>query len=90
MPPPQPPGRRDAVDLPGGAAGNVGRGEGVRRGVGFAAGYKNHGYSTGFDDSSEARVILSAGPDGPVAEVHCAAAEVGQLIHERQAKRPAA
>jgi xanthine dehydrogenase D subunit len=81
MPRPQPSGRREAVDLPGGAAGNVGRGEGVRRGVGFAVGYKNHGYSTGFDDSSEARVTLSAGPDGPVAEVHTAAAEVGQGVH---------
>jgi len=74
-------GRRDAVELPGGVAGNVGRGEGLLRGVGFAVGYKNHGYSGGFDDSSEARVSLSAGPDGPVAEVHSAAAEVGQGVH---------
>jgi len=81
MPPEPTPGRRDPVELPGGVAGNVGRGEGVRRGVGFAVGYKNHGYSGGFDDSSEARVTLSAGPDGPVAEVHSAAAEVGQGVH---------
>jgi xanthine dehydrogenase D subunit len=79
--PPSPaPGRRDAVELPGGAAGNVGRGERVRRGVGFAVGYKNHAYSGGFDDSSEARVTLSSGPDGPVAEIHSAAAEVGQGV----------
>jgi CO/xanthine dehydrogenase Mo-binding subunit len=44
-------------------------------------GYKNHAYSGGFDDSSEARVTLSAGPEGPVAEIHCAAAEVGQGVH---------
>jgi xanthine dehydrogenase D subunit len=81
MPPEPSPGRRDAIELPGGVAGNVGRGEGVRRGVGFAVGYKNHGYSGGSDDSSEARVTLSAGPDGPVAEVHSAAAEVGQGVH---------
>ena len=80
-PPGPPPGRRSAVELPGGVSGNVGRGEGVRRGVGFAVGYKNHGYSAGFDDSSEARVTLSAGPDGPVAEVHSAASEVGQGVH---------
>jgi CO/xanthine dehydrogenase Mo-binding subunit len=49
--------------------------------VGFAVGYKNHAYSGGFDDSSEARVTLAAGPEGPVAEIHCAAAEVGQGVH---------
>jgi CO/xanthine dehydrogenase Mo-binding subunit len=81
MPPDPAPGRRDALELPGGVAGNVGRGEGVRRGVGFAVGYKNHGYSGGFDDSSEARVTLSTGADGPIAEVHSAAAEVGQGVH---------
>jgi CO/xanthine dehydrogenase Mo-binding subunit len=82
IPLPAPPsdGPRDAIELPGGVAGNVGRGEGIRRGIGFAVGYKNHGYSGGFDDSSEARVMLSAGPDGPVAEVHNAAAEVGQGV----------
>ncbi|MGH2405090.1 MAG: xanthine dehydrogenase subunit D [bacterium] len=68
------------LTLPGGA-GNVSRGEGVRRGVGFAVGYKNIGYSEGFDDFSEARVRLFAGPVGAVAEVHSAAAEVGQGLH---------
>ena len=74
-------GQRDPITLPGGVAGNVGRGESIRRGVGFAVGYKNIAYSEGFDDSSEARVRLAAGPDGPVTEVHCAAAEVGQGVH---------
>jgi CO/xanthine dehydrogenase Mo-binding subunit len=79
--PPEPPTRpRDAIELPGGVAGNVGRGEGIRRGVGFAVGYKNHGYSGGFDDYADARVTLSAGPEGPVAEIHSAAAEVGQGV----------
>ena len=78
MPPEEPFEGRDALRLPGGAAGNVGRGEGLRRGVGFAFGYKNIGYSEGFDDSSEARVRVQLGPDGPVAEVHCAGVEVGQ------------
>ncbi len=88
MPSEAPAGARDPVELPGGVAGNVGRGEGVRRGVGFAVGYKNHAYSGGFDDSSEARVTLSAGPEGPVAEVHCAAAEVGQgRPHDPRADR---
>jgi xanthine dehydrogenase D subunit len=71
-------GRRDPITLPGSVAGNVSRGEGLKRGVGFAVGYKNVAYSEGFDDSAEARVTLSAGPDGPVAEVHSAAVEVGQ------------
>src|SRR4029453_11262665 len=56
-------------------------GEGVRRGVGFAVGYKNIAYSEGFDDSSEARVRLFAGADGAVAEIHSAAAEVGQGLY---------
>ncbi|HEX6262193.1 MAG TPA: molybdopterin cofactor-binding domain-containing protein, partial [Actinomycetota bacterium] len=78
--PPEPDGIREPVTLPGGAN-NVGRGEGLRRGVGFAVGYKNIAYSGGFDDSAAARVRLSAGPDGPVAEVHSASAEVGQGVH---------
>ncbi|MBI3997588.1 MAG: xanthine dehydrogenase subunit D [Armatimonadetes bacterium] len=71
---------RDPLSLPGGA-GNVSRGENLRRGVGFAVGYKNIAYSEGFDDSAEARVRLFAGPAGPVVEVHSAAAEVGQGVH---------
>jgi CO/xanthine dehydrogenase Mo-binding subunit len=67
---------RDAIRLPGGA-GNTTRGEGVRRGVGFAVGFKNICYSEGFDDFCSARVVLF--PDGS-AEVHCAAAEVGQGV----------
>jgi CO/xanthine dehydrogenase Mo-binding subunit len=67
---------RDPLRLPGGA-GNTTRGEGVRRGVGFAVGYKNVAYSEGFDDYCAARVRLLG--DGS-AEVHCAAAEVGQGV----------
>jgi CO/xanthine dehydrogenase Mo-binding subunit len=67
---------RDPIRLPGGA-GNTTRGEGVRRGVGFAVGFKNICYSEGFDDSCAARVQLHA--DGS-ATVHCAAAEVGQGV----------
>ena len=67
---------RDAIRLPGGA-GNTTRGEGVKRGVGFAVGFKNLAYSEGFDDYCAARVRLFE--DGS-AEVHCAAAEVGQGV----------
>jgi CO/xanthine dehydrogenase Mo-binding subunit len=67
---------RDPIRLPGGA-GNTTRGEGVRRGVGFAVGFKNICYSEGFDDSCAARVVIHA--DGS-ADVHCAAAEVGQGV----------
>jgi CO/xanthine dehydrogenase Mo-binding subunit len=69
---------RDTIRLPGGA-GNTTRGEGVRRGVGFAVGFKNICYSEGFDDYCTARVVLAE--DGS-AEVHCAAAEVGQGVSE--------
>jgi CO/xanthine dehydrogenase Mo-binding subunit len=67
---------RDAIRLPGGA-GNTTRGEGVKRGVGFAVGFKNICYSEGFDDYCTARVVLRA--EGG-AEVHSAAAEVGQGV----------
>jgi len=80
LPSEEPSAMRDPLRLPGGA-GNVGRGEGLRRGVGYAVAYKNLGYSEGFDDSAEARVTLSRGPDGPIVEVHTAAAEVGQGVH---------
>jgi CO/xanthine dehydrogenase Mo-binding subunit len=67
---------RDPIRLPGGS-GNTTRGEGVRRGVGFAVGFKNIGYSEGFDDYTAARVRLLANGS---AELHCAAAEVGQGV----------
>jgi len=63
--------------LPGGVA-NTTRGEGVRRGVGWAVGFKNVGFSAGHDDRSTARVRVSAAPGGPLVEIHTAAAEVGQ------------
>ena len=74
---PSPPPRSPGDELPGGVA-NVTRGEGVRRGVGYAVGFKNVGYSEGFDDYSTARVRLSLAGGEPLAEVHTAAAEVGQ------------
>ena len=69
---------REAIRLPGGA-GNTTRGEGVQRGVGFALGFKNICYSEGFDDYCAARVVLV---DDGSAEVHCAAAEVGQGVSD--------
>jgi CO/xanthine dehydrogenase Mo-binding subunit len=71
---------RDPIRLPGGA-GNTTRGDGVRRGTGFALGFKNICYSEGFDDYCAARVRLFADVDGElVAEIHSAAAEVGQGV----------
>src|SRR3981081_3684494 len=68
---------RDPMLLPGGA-GNVGHGEALKRGVGVAVGYKNLGYSEGFDDSSEAWVRVSVDTEGHLAEVKKAAVAVGQ------------
>ena len=48
------------------------------RGVGYAIGFKNVGFSEGFDDYSTARVRLSEAHGEPLVEVHTAAAEVGQ------------
>jgi CO/xanthine dehydrogenase Mo-binding subunit len=77
MPTIEPAHGRDQLDYPGGT-GNVTHGEGLAIGVGYAAGFKNTGFSEGFDDSATARVTLSPGQDGPVAEIHTAAVEMGQ------------
>ena len=75
----------DQRELPGGVS-NTTHGEGVRRGVGYAAGFKNVGYSEGFDDYSTARVRMTADELGPLVEVHTAAVEVGQGIQTVQAQ----
>jgi xanthine dehydrogenase D subunit len=75
----------DLRQLPGGVA-NVTHGEGVRRGVGYAVGFKNVSYSEGFDDYATARVRLSVAAGVPLAEVHTAAAEVGQGLVTVQAQ----
>ncbi len=80
LPAPEPPHHREPLLYPGGA-GNVSRGETLRRGVGFAVGFKNIAYSEGFDDAAEATVTLSNGPDGPVAAVHTAAVDYGQGLY---------
>jgi CO/xanthine dehydrogenase Mo-binding subunit len=49
---------RDPIRLPGGA-GNTTHGQGVKRGVGFAVGFKNVCYSEGFDDACSARASAS-------------------------------
>lgn len=63
----------DPRELPGGTGRTTDAGD-VRRGVGFAVGFKNLCFSEGFDDHSTARVTVDAG----VATVTCACAEVGQ------------
>ena len=68
---------RDLRSLPGGVS-NTTHGEGVARGVGYAVGIKNVGFSEGFDDYSTARVRLELVAGEPTAQVHTAAAEVGQ------------
>jgi len=67
----------DLRHVPGGV-GNTTHGEGIVRGIGYAVGYKNVGFSEGFDDYSTARVRLEAVAGEPVVTVHTAAAEVGQ------------
>ncbi|MBB1254853.1 xanthine dehydrogenase subunit D [Streptomyces sp. OF3] len=67
----------DLRALPGGLS-NSTHGEGVVRGVGYAAGIKNVGFSEGFDDYSTARVRLAVVGGEAVALVHTAMAEVGQ------------
>lgn len=63
----------DDYALPGGAGRTADRRR-IRRGVGYAAGYKNMAYSEGYNDDTRARCRLE---DGAVT-VTCAAAEIGQ------------
>jgi xanthine dehydrogenase D subunit len=67
----------DVRALPGGRS-NTTHGEGVVRGVGYAVGIKNVGFSEGFDDYSTARVRMEVIGGEPVVTVHTAMAEVGQ------------
>jgi CO/xanthine dehydrogenase Mo-binding subunit len=83
--PPAAPAAPDLRNLPGGVS-NVTHGEGVRRGVGYAVGYKNIAYSEGFDDFATARVRLSVTAGEPLVEVHTAAVEVGQGLVTLQAQ----
>ncbi|MGO9292295.1 MAG: xanthine dehydrogenase subunit D [Streptosporangiaceae bacterium] len=80
VPGPEPAGGRPLLRYPGGAGG-VTRGEGLRRGVGYAVGYKNVGFSEGFDDAATAQVTLFGTADGPAAEIHTAAVEMGQGLY---------
>jgi xanthine dehydrogenase D subunit len=75
----------DLTALPGGVS-NTTHGEAVRRGIGYAVGFKNIGYSEGFNDYSTARVRLSVVDGRPRAEVHTAGAEVGQGLVTVQAQ----
>ena len=75
----------DLTQMPGGVS-NTTHGEAVRRGVGYAVGFKNVGYSEGFNDYSTARVKLSVAGGRPRVEVHTAGAEVGQGLVTVQAQ----
>ncbi|MBK0870734.1 xanthine dehydrogenase subunit D [Saccharopolyspora sp. HNM0986] len=77
IPLPERPQHRDIRDLPGGVS-NTTHGEGVVRGIGYGVTIKNICYSEGADDYSTARVRLAVVGGEPLAEVHTAAAEVGQ------------
>ena len=80
-----PPAGEDVLDRPGGAGLTADPGD-VRRGVGFAVGFKNLMFSEGFDDYSTASCRLENG----VVTVKSACAEVGQgfvtlvrqIVHE--------
>jgi xanthine dehydrogenase D subunit len=78
LPPPAAAGAgADLRALPGGVS-NTTHGENVVRGVGYGIGIKNVCFSEGFDDYSTARVRLRLVGGEPAAEVHTAAAELGQ------------
>jgi CO/xanthine dehydrogenase Mo-binding subunit len=57
-----------------------------KRGLGIAVGMKNSGFSFGFPEGSRARVILHGGATIERAEVHTAAADVGQGSHSALAQ----
>ena len=85
---PLPAGERSPRRRPGCPAvlANTTHGEGVRRGVGYGVGFKNISFPAGFPDFSTATVTLSIAGGEPIAEVHTAAAEVGQGLVTIQAQ----
>ena len=85
LPPPAAASGAELRALPGGVS-NSTHGEGVVRGVGYGIGIKNVGFSEGFDDYSTARVRLQLIDGEPAADVHTAAAEVGQGLVTLQAQ----
>jgi CO/xanthine dehydrogenase Mo-binding subunit len=85
LPAPVKHGHMDLTEMPGGVS-NTTHGEAVHRGVGYAVGFKNVGYSEGFNDYSTARVRLSVAGGRPRVEVHTAGAEVGQGLITVQAQ----
>jgi CO/xanthine dehydrogenase Mo-binding subunit len=68
-----PPAGDDVLERPGGA-GLTADAADIRRGIGFAVGFKNLMFSEGFDDYSTAACRLENG----VVTITCACAEVGQ------------
>ncbi len=62
-----------------GQAGNLAQAK--KRGLGIAVSMKNAGFSFGFPEGSTARVVLHGDTEIESAEVHTAAAEVGQGTH---------
>ncbi len=74
---PKPPPSEHPMAMPGGA-GSIAEPSDLRRGTGFAIGFKNIAYSEGSDDYSTARVRVERRGAGAVALVKTAAVEVGQ------------
>ena len=70
--------RADLRTMPGGVVEHDARRRACGAAIGYAVGFKNVGFSEGFDDYSTARVRLEVIGGEPVATVHTAAAEVGQ------------
>lgn len=53
----------------------------IRRGIGIAAGMKSSGFSLGFPEGSEAKVVLHGKAEIERAEVFTASPDVGQGVH---------
>jgi CO/xanthine dehydrogenase Mo-binding subunit len=61
----------------------------LRRGLGFAAGFKNIGFSFGYQENCTVRIELRGGSQIEEAVVYYAGAEVGQGIHTSVAQMAA-
>jgi len=62
------------------------RGDPISHGVGFAAGFKNIGYSAGYPEASRAKVRLEGGAEIEKAVLFIAGADVGQGHHTAMAQ----
>ena len=80
---------RPSGSVPGSAGGKEGLPSHIKRGVGFAAGFKNVGFSFGYQENCWAKIEIHGNGEIEHVVLHHAGAEVGQGTHTVMAQMAA-